>query len=161
MVLLFFRFEVGFFFKISTLFFTVFFQLADKLSRKYREFHIPSAQFHLLLTSCLSVVPLLQLMNPNCTLLLTKAHSLHQSLLCCTVLWVLTKCITSHIHYYSTEQHSVGQFHCPKNSLALHLFIMPLLPLWNPWNLIFFFFFVFLPFLGRLLQHMEIPRLGV
>ena len=25
----------------------------------------------------------------------------------------------------------------------------------------FFFFFVFLPFLGLLLQHMEVPRLGV
>ena len=27
--------------------------------------------------------------------------------------------------------------------------------------LFFFFFFVFLPFLGLLLQHMEVPRLGV
>ena len=26
---------------------------------------------------------------------------------------------------------------------------------------VFFFFFVFLPFLGLLLRHMEVPRLGV
>ena len=28
-------------------------------------------------------------------------------------------------------------------------------------RLFFFFFFVFLPFLGLLLWHMEVPRLGV
>ena len=28
-------------------------------------------------------------------------------------------------------------------------------------SLFFFFFFVFLPFLGALLWHMEVPRLGV
>ena len=45
--------------------------------------------------------------------------------------------------------------------LLQHVFFMPITLHLNCFELPFFFFLVFLLFLGLLLRHMEVPRLGV
>ena len=49
----------------------------------------------------------------------------------------------------------------PKSTVTLWLSIPTRPVLWSDFVLFYSFFLIFLPFLGPLLRHMEVPRLGV